>query len=68
MLDVLKEFTLEDALKLSAWTRAWYDQVIAEKFVHPPYHPENMTIKRLRYYFHRLGHVFWRGEPPASTL
>jgi len=38
-------------LDLGGWTRAWYDQAVEAKFIHPPYHPDTETIKRLSGYF-----------------
>lgn len=52
MLDQSEQFTLEDAKKLSAWTRAWYDEAIARNFLRPPYHPDEAMRIRLRCYFH----------------
>ncbi len=51
MLDEPKRFTLEDVQEFSTWTYAWYDHAIAMNFVHPPYHPDDTTICRLRGYF-----------------
>ncbi|MGA3251789.1 MAG: hypothetical protein ABSD12_27175 [Paraburkholderia sp.] len=38
-------------LNLDEWTRAWYNQALAAKFICPPYQPESGTIKRLWEYF-----------------
>jgi hypothetical protein len=47
-----KLLPLEYVEELDAWTCAWYDAVIAENFVRPPYHPDSLTITRLQGYFH----------------
>jgi hypothetical protein len=39
---------------LNQWTLAWYDQAVKSEFIHPPYYPDLMIIKRLRGYFHGL--------------
>lgn len=48
----MKQLTLEDALKLSAWTRAWYDEAIAKNFFGLPYNPTEAMTTLLRCYFH----------------
>lgn len=52
MFDESKYVSLMPAQRLDQWTRAWFDQAVEAEFIHPPYHPDNSILKRLRGYFH----------------
>lgn len=36
---------------LDQWTRAWHGEAVDAGFIHPHYHPDPVTTKRLRGYF-----------------
>ncbi|MFM0007996.1 hypothetical protein PQR57_44640 [Paraburkholderia dipogonis] len=36
---------------LDQWTRAWYGEAVEAGFIRPHYHPDPVTIKRVRGYF-----------------
>jgi hypothetical protein len=52
MFDESQSLTPQLARDLIAWTRAWFDRVVAANFVRPPYYPDATTVKRLQGYFH----------------
>jgi hypothetical protein len=36
---------------LDQWTRVWHGEAVDAGFIHPHYHPDSVTTKRLRGYF-----------------
>ena len=52
MLDDLEHPTPDHLQELDVWTCAWYDEAIEANFIHPPYHLDGKTLKRLLGYYH----------------
>jgi hypothetical protein len=38
--------------ELRAWTNAVYENAVGKGFVRVPWHPDDMTVRRLKAYFH----------------
>jgi hypothetical protein len=51
MFDQSKYVSPVYAWGLDQWTHAWYGEAVDAGFIRPPYHPDPVTIKRLRGYF-----------------